>query len=162
MQAGYSEASLDLCENALKGLPKGSEELDRAYKEAMERIEGQKKGFQTLAKRVLSWVTCAKRPLTIFELQHALAVVVGELELDEENLPEIEDMVSVCAGLITVDEEKNIIRLIHYTTQEYFERTHISWFPNAQTNVAMACVTYLSFDALKLVAVKQMKSSRYD
>ena len=44
-------------------------------------------------------------------------------KLDEENLPEIEDMVSVCAGLVTIDEESNIIRLVHYTTQEYFERT---------------------------------------
>lgn len=58
--------------------------------------------------------TCAKRPLTTLELQHALAVEVGESELDEENFPEIEDMVSVCAGLVTVDEECGIIRLVHY------------------------------------------------
>jgi hypothetical protein len=48
---------------------------------------------------------------------------VRKSELDEENLPEIEDMVSVCAGLVTVYEESNIVRLIYYTTQEYFERT---------------------------------------
>jgi hypothetical protein len=65
----------------------------------------------------------------ISELQHALAVEVGEAELDEENLPEIEDIVSVCAGLVTIDEESGIIRLVHYTTQEYFERTQRQWFP---------------------------------
>jgi len=32
-------------------------------------------------------------------------------------------MISVCAGLVTVTKESNIIRLVHYTTQEYFERT---------------------------------------
>src|SRR5205807_6142727 len=51
-----------------------------------------------------------------------------------------------CAGLVTVDEESGTIRLVHYTTQEYFERTRIEWFPGAQTDIAMACVTYLSFD----------------
>ena len=48
---------------------------------------------------------------------------VGESNLDEDNLPEIEDMVSVCAGLVTIDEESNVIRLVHYITQEYFKRT---------------------------------------
>jgi hypothetical protein len=89
----------------------------------MERIEGQIVDAKVLAKQVLSWITCAKRTLTTFELQHALAVETGEPELDRENLPEIEDMVSVCAGLVTVDKESRVIRLIHYTTQEYFERT---------------------------------------
>lgn len=115
----------------LEKLPKGSEAYDHGYKEAMERIEGQVRDSQELAKQVLAWITCAKRPLTTSELQHALAVEYGESELDKENLPEIEDMVSVCAGLVTVDEESDVIRLVHYTTQEYFERTWISWFPNA-------------------------------
>lgn len=48
---------------------------------------------------------------------------IGKTELDEENLVQIEEMVSVCAGLVTIDEESKIIRLVHCTTQEYFERT---------------------------------------
>jgi len=58
-------------------------------------------------------------------------------------------MVSVCAGLVTVDKESGIIRLAHYTTQEYFERTQDHWFPNAETDIAIICVTYLSFDEFK-------------
>jgi hypothetical protein len=115
----------------------------------MERIEGQIADSQELAKQVLSWIACAKRPLTTSELRHALAVEIGESELDEDNLPEVEDMVSVCAGLVIVDEESDIIRLVHYTTQEYFERTWISWFPNAHRDIATICVTYLSFDCFQ-------------
>jgi hypothetical protein len=92
----------------------------------MARIQGQQQGHQRLAKRILSWITCAKRPLTTLELQHALAVERGDSEFDKENLPEIEDIVSVCAGLVTVDEESDIIRLVHYTIQEYL-RAHMSW-----------------------------------
>jgi len=130
---------------ALEKLPKGSEALVDAYKGAVERIEDQERGLLKLAKQVLSWITCAKRPLTTLEIRHALAVEIGGSKLDEENLPEIEDMVSVCAGLVTVDEESNIIRLVHYTAQEYFERTWTSWFPSAQTDITKTCVTYLSF-----------------
>ena len=131
---------------ALKNLPKGSEAYDRAYQEAMHRIECQGPKSIQFAKQVLSWITCSKRLLTATELQHALAVEVGETRLDKDNLPQIEDMISVCAGLVTVDEESNIIRLVHYTTQEYFQRTQRQWFPNAHTNITTICVSYLSFD----------------
>jgi hypothetical protein len=83
---------------ALEKLPTGSEAYDYAYKEAMERIEGQIADSQDLAKQALGWITCSKRPLTTLELQHALAVEIGQSSLDEENLPDIEDVVSVCAG----------------------------------------------------------------
>jgi hypothetical protein len=98
-----------------------SKALYDAYKEAMERIKRQNGDSPELAKQVLSWITCAKRSLTTLELRHALAVEMGESELDETNLPGIEDMVSVCAGLVTVDEQSNIIRLVHYTTQQFLE-----------------------------------------
>src|SRR6187549_2533258 len=111
----------------------------------MERIEGQVSAQEELAKEVLSWITCARRPLTTMELQQALAVGLGDSELDEDALPQIEDMVSVCAGLVTVDDESGIIRLVHYTTQEYFERTQKQWFPNAEADITTTCVTYLSF-----------------
>ncbi|KAL7906419.1 hypothetical protein GGI35DRAFT_458100 [Trichoderma velutinum] len=134
---------------ALAKLPTGSEAYDLAYDNAMERIKGQVADQEELAKQVLLWITCARRPLTTTELQHALAVEVGESEFDEENLPQTEDMVSVCAGLVTVDEESKIIRLVHYTTQEYFERTQKRWFPTAQTEIVTICATYLSFSAFE-------------
>jgi ankyrin repeat protein len=140
------KTSIKALKTALKRLPRGLEVLDDAYKEAMERIENQITDFRAVAKQVLSWVTWAKRPLTSRELRHALAVEVGTHELDEENLPEIGDVVSVCAGLVIVDKESDIIRLAHYTAQDYFERTQMSSFPNAQRDIAATCVTYLSFD----------------
>jgi hypothetical protein len=60
-----------------------SKALDHAYTQAMERIGRQEPGFQKLAEQVLSWITCAKRPLTTMELRHALAVEIGESELDK-------------------------------------------------------------------------------
>ena len=112
----------------------------------MKRIAGHDADSEELAKQVLSWITCSKRPLSTSELQYALAVEVDKVELDRENLPQLEDMVSVCAGLVTVDEESEIIRLVHYTTQEYFERTQRQWFPNSEVNITTICVTYLLFD----------------
>jgi ankyrin repeat protein len=66
-------------------------------------------------------------------------------KLDEDNIPQVDDIVSFCAGLVTVDEESNIIRLVHYTTQEYLERKKSDWFPNAESSIAQTCIVYLSF-----------------
>jgi hypothetical protein len=128
----------------LGNIRKGSAAYDYAYEEAMNRIPHQELEF---AKQVLSWITYAKRPLTTSELQCALAVEDGMPELDD--LPRLEDIVSVCVGLVTIDEESDIIRLVHYTTQEYFERTQNCWFPNAETEITTICVTYLSFKAFE-------------
>ena len=141
--------TLKKIKDVLKNLPVGPKAYDYAYEEAMKRIFSHDTDSKELARQVLSWITCSRRPLSTSELQYGLAVEVGDTELNKENLLQIEDMVLVCAGLVTVDEESGIIRLVHYTTQEYFERTQRQWFPDAQIYITTTCVTYLSFDAFK-------------
>jgi len=70
----------------------------------MKRINSQEEEYQTLITRVLSWVTHTKRPLTTAELQHACTVEIDTAKLDADFIPEVEDIVSACAGLVTVDE----------------------------------------------------------
>ncbi|KLJ13510.1 hypothetical protein EMPG_11549 [Blastomyces silverae] len=141
-----SKTNLMRMEQALPKLPEG---LDESYEEAMERIQNQKRDFSDLAIQTLSWITFAKRPLTGFELQHALAVMENTSALDEHNITDIELIISVCAGLVTIDKESGIIRLVHYTTQEYLERTQMNSLPNAHTDITKTCVTYLSFEVFE-------------
>ena len=111
----------------------------------MQRINAQLPEQQELAMQSLSWITFAKRPLTVLELLHALAIEKGTSELDPDNIPLIEDVISVCAGLLNTEGE--VVRLVHYTTQEYFERTHALWFSTfSEAEISDLCVTYLLFD----------------
>ncbi|KAJ5244114.1 hypothetical protein N7489_004210 [Penicillium chrysogenum] len=135
--------------SALEGLSCSTRQYGFAFHDAMERIKGQVPDQIELAMQVLAWITCATRQLTTTELQVALTVEVGESDLDKENLPDLDDMVSVCAGLVTVDKQSNIIRLVHYTAQEYFERNQSTWFPKAHDDIGNICVTFLSFDVFK-------------
>ena len=131
---------------ALENLPKGSDALDIAYDQAMQRIEDQKRGFRDLALRTLSWVTHAYELLTVTEVRHALAIEFGASQFDEENLDDIEDILSVCCGLVTIDPETRTVRLVHSTTQEYLRRVGSQYFPNAQEEIAASCLKYLLFD----------------
>ena len=72
-------------QSTLTKLPKGSEALKEAYNEAVKRIKGQLPEEFELAKKVLSWITYAQRPLTTEELSQALAAEADESELDEDN-----------------------------------------------------------------------------
>jgi hypothetical protein len=135
--------------STLEKLSKGAAALDEAYREAIERIEGQLAEDRSLARRTIAWVSYAQRPLTSQELCHALAIEPGDMELDGDNVYDVEEIISVCAGLVTIDEESNVIRLVHYTTQEYFERILSDWNPNAREEIATTCLTYLAFDTFR-------------
>jgi len=130
---------------ALESLPK---ELDDTYHEALQRIWDQDEGDVKLARQVLSWISFAIRPLALNEVQHALAIEPGDTDIDGEALPEEDLLVSACAGLVTLDRESNIIRLVHHTTQKYFERIRMSQFPDGQISITKTCLTYLSLDIL--------------
>jgi hypothetical protein len=117
----------------------------------MLRINDQVQDKRDMAIVVLSWVTRARRPLIVLELLHALAVELGETEFHKDNLPDLDDVISVCEGLVTVTAGPmgDTIRLVHYTTKEYFDRRWTSWFSDAEASIATTCVTYLSFDVFQ-------------
>ncbi|KAF5681472.1 ankyrin protein [Fusarium denticulatum] len=130
---------------ALESLPTGAEPLNIAYTEAIERIDSQRPGCRDLAKSALTWISIARRPLNTPELRHALAIELDETELGECNLPELENMLSYCEGLV-VDEKSNIISPVHYTTQEYLDQVRHKWLPNSHKEAALSSLAYLSYD----------------
>ena len=138
-------------------MEKGTEGLDKAYDDTVNRIGNQEQGIRELAKKVLFWIVHATRPLTTEELRHALAVELGTCRLGKTNLCLVDDMVSSRAGLVTVDS--NIIRLVHYTTQEYFQRRDFKNFEDVQRDIiATSCLTYLLYDVFTKGYLTDLKS----
>lgn len=130
---------------ALETLP---EALDSIYEELMIRVKLQNpKDHADLAVRVLGWIFYAARPLTITEVQHALAIEEGDVDLDEDGIPSRDLLVSVCAGMVMINDNSNTITLVHYTTQEYFQRSGKRLLDNVNQDIASTCLTYLHFDS---------------
>ncbi|KAK2750859.1 hypothetical protein FQN55_001430 [Onygenales sp. PD_40] len=130
----------------LLSLPQESKQLDQVCEESMAKIKDQKEGFRHIAERVISWIVCAKRPITTLELREALAVEVGDRALGDDNFEDIGEAISTCAGLVMVEQRTDVIRFAHYTIEQYFKRTRRRWFPNAHAEITATCITYLSFD----------------
>lgn len=133
---------------ALKQLPTGH---DQAYGDIIRGIDHEKTQAQRdLAHRALEWLTRAKRALTLCELRHAFAVELDSAGnyLDEENLPEEDELVSACARLVIVDKASGIIRLVHYTAQDFFNKTQEQVFSGDERGITSICLKYLSFEGL--------------
>jgi hypothetical protein len=126
----------------LENLPS---ELDDTYSDALLRIASQDKENVDVAHQVLGWMTYARRPLTIRELQHALSVEPDQCDLDEEAMIDENLSITVCLGLVTVDQTSHELRLIHYTAQKYFEHKVFEAFTRPHERIASTCLTYLAF-----------------
>ncbi|KAJ6548632.1 hypothetical protein B0H19DRAFT_1299486, partial [Mycena capillaripes] len=125
---------------ALKGLP---QTINISYDDAMKEIDEQDEEEKQLAYSTLTWVANAKRPLTTSELQTALAIKPNTKSLNIEDIVPMDIILPVCAGLVIVDEQLSVVRLVHYTTQEYLDSIQAQRFPNAQTEITYSLLTYL-------------------
>ncbi|KAJ7165399.1 hypothetical protein C8R46DRAFT_900517 [Mycena filopes] len=143
----------------LDNLPKT---LAETYADAMRRIDTQSEGDRQIAQAVLTWVTHAKEMLSVADLRVALAIEPGSKELDDDDLLDIESILGVCAGLVIVDEHLSVVRLVHYTTQEYMDSISFEHFPAAQTKITRSLLTFLSFDSVWNLITSSRDDSNYD
>ncbi|KAL4782320.1 ankyrin repeat-containing domain protein [Aspergillus varians] len=126
-----------------------SNAYDDAYRETMSRVERQGANASDLAKKTIGWIVNAKENLTVAELEHALAVEIGSPEFDEANITDIEQLTAYCCGLVIVDEQMSQVKLVHYTTQKYFQSTWKTWFPDIHGFITDSCVTYISYEVFE-------------
>lgn len=114
------------------------------------------------ARRILTLLCCAKRPLTVSELIDANAVEIGDNPRlnPDGRLPGEDEIRAVCAGLIEVDVRPGYeptVRIAHFSVQEYLESERLlqqnaSIFsvrpPKAHAEISSICLTYLLEPAL--------------
>ncbi|KAI9368840.1 hypothetical protein BJX61DRAFT_546147 [Aspergillus egyptiacus] len=133
---------------ALKKLPEGDGAIARTYEDAMARIDSQNSHERELAQRVISWVLCSHRPLTLRDMQFALTVDPDDEDddFDRDDLVPEALLISACAGLVIQDRQTLALRFVHYTAQEYFESLRTSRFSLADSDMARTSLSYLMAD----------------
>ncbi|KAK4447278.1 hypothetical protein QBC34DRAFT_427565 [Podospora aff. communis PSN243] len=127
--ARYNKTSLV---KAVECLPK---QLDHSFQETLDRVLSQDDEDASLAKKVLAWIHYSPFILPVRVLQQALAKQAGQDPECDDDLIDTEVLVSVCAGLVVLDEDSQIIRLVHYSVDEYFSRCFDAFYPGSQQAV---------------------------
>lgn len=115
----------------------------------MKRIQNQNSEYVELANKILLWIVNAKRPLKIDELVYALAIEPGDVSFDADGAADPDLLISICAGIVTLELESRIVGLVHYTAQEYLTRKGAMMFPDAQREISQICLTALSFTSAR-------------
>ncbi|KAH6916393.1 hypothetical protein BKA70DRAFT_1502416 [Coprinopsis sp. MPI-PUGE-AT-0042] len=93
---------------------------------------------------VLVWVINASRSMTMAELERAVATAPDTHKFEPGRLVPGTTLVSLCGGLITVEEESGLVRLIHYTAKGTLERLLREAFPHPHSLLAAVCMTHLA------------------
>jgi hypothetical protein len=142
--------------DALKTLPSG---LDQVYDDTIARIRTQGEDQADTALVALSWIASSRRPLTLRDVQGALAIEPNDKELDPDGITKKANLLAACAGILVYNEETDVVSLVHYTLQEYFDKKASSLFGGAHTKIARTCLTVMLFDQYTKVDVSSTQPS---
>ncbi|KAI9654330.1 MAG: hypothetical protein M1821_006646 [Bathelium mastoideum] len=147
----------------LRDVPRG---LGQLYNRVLESLLHQPERAQVAAFRLLCWLSCSERHLTMTELSAALAVRPGASEAeDNDNVLDLASFLDdVCGSLITVTKPNGDldiveVRFVHSTVKEYLLSSEelfgegtaaIKKFAvhkeEANQHLALICITYMTLD----------------
>ena len=128
------------------------------------------------ARRILTLLCCAKRPLTVSELIDGTAVELGDNPRLNPNgrLFGEDEIRRVCPGLIEVDarpdDKTSTVRIAHFSVQEYLESERILQHKaatfrvrklEAHAEIASICLTYLLEPALSRDSMEEYPLALY-
>ncbi|KAJ5520152.1 NACHT nucleoside triphosphatase [Penicillium fimorum] len=159
---------LDKC---LRSLPR---DLDEAYERILCSID---EGYIEEVRLLLTLLCVSDRPVTMEQLIDALTIDVGasELQLDRDGRSFSEnDVLDICLGLIETaviedeysEETTTIVRIAHFSVQEYLESDRISQQDAAKfriqketthTKLAQICLVYLLDPSLSIGNLDETK-----
>ncbi|GLB07084.1 hypothetical protein AtubIFM57258_002406 [Aspergillus tubingensis] len=122
-------------------------DMERLYMRSLDSMSQASQG-KTLSKAVLTWTTCATRPLKITELEVALRLDVND------HFPRLEESVlSLCGQFVTIDKLGKV-QMSHETAREFLlnenlESDYSFRKEEAHTRISRTCLMYLIGDEMK-------------
>ena len=142
-------------------------DLESTYQRILAKISASP--FRNeVAKRALKWVACARRPLTLEELQEAIAFDGGDVCWRADKIPNRNFTIECCQGLVVRDEEDQSVTFAHHTVKQFLllpgsiretlglrlntasseqreNRDLLFSLSEAERHAGAICITYLSF-----------------
>ena len=92
-------------------------DMNALYARILDEMSRAKFGKE-LAKAILTWASCAFRPLSVDEIHFAI-----EKDL-EDAIDDIEKSIGTCSNLVFIDKAKKV-QLVHLTAKEFLTRKDI-------------------------------------
>ncbi|KAH6879707.1 hypothetical protein BKA70DRAFT_1576152 [Coprinopsis sp. MPI-PUGE-AT-0042] len=143
-------SALDV-EETLQGFPS---DIDAIYAKTWERILAQPPKQSNLAKFLLLWITHADGEMTIDTLRRAVATCPATHAFETKRMVPEALLLSVCCGLVSVDEKTRLARLIHYTTRDAILPRILDLFPVPHAILAHVCIVNITKSGLQRLGIE--------
>ncbi|KAH6876948.1 hypothetical protein BKA70DRAFT_1476136 [Coprinopsis sp. MPI-PUGE-AT-0042] len=127
------------------------------YHQTWQRILAQAPRKALLAKNTLTWVVHATRSLTIEELQAAVAICPETHKSMPDRLPQESVLVGLCHGLIVVEEETHLVRLVHYTAKNTLDRVISETSAQRHALLSAVCLARLTDSGFQHTTLESSK-----
>lgn len=141
-------------------------ELDALVQEAMSRIRSSKSDvMMRLGLRAFIWTTCARRPLSFWELSHCLATYscqpgFGSNEtIRSTMIPSTQNIVEATGYFLHLEANLEEVR-IHKTVRDYCAEHRHELFKDGAFDMATICLRYLTLDAFRSGHTKSQEELR--
>ena len=156
-----SKDTTEELEEALENLPEGLEEI---YARVLDRINGFKEPRKQTARQLLQFIACAAEPLSVNEIEHALAIKYDEDQFNwKRTIRNPRIVIKECCGsLVEIGTNDSLVRLAHASVKDFLllpqsQSTSISSYlvnaKEAHHRIARSCLTYLSYKNNEYVTV---------
>ncbi|KIW05145.1 uncharacterized protein PV09_03696 [Verruconis gallopava] len=165
----------DICEavndhqirQTLFNLPK---DLNETYARILKKIYKTGKNRFDIALRMIKWIRCAHRPMTIEELREAVSLDCDQARMDFDKLPSGDSLrlIQMCGNLAVLNRDDNTVRFAHHTVQQFlFDNdqwpSQVFDFPVnlplstcvTEAEIGELCLTYLTFSDFETQVVKR-------
>ncbi|KAH6909763.1 hypothetical protein BKA70DRAFT_1425484 [Coprinopsis sp. MPI-PUGE-AT-0042] len=133
--------SIHEVKGALASFPTDIKDL---YRQTWQRILAQAPGKASLARNALTWVLYATRSLTVQELREVVATCPDTHKFAPDRLVPESVLVGLCQGLVAVEEETQLVRLVHYTAKDTLEGLISETFPQPHALLSAVCLARLA------------------
>lgn len=120
--------------------------FDQAYARIVDRIfSNPNVTQQRTAKRLVGWITFAKRPLKWQEIQGATSIDIeqGIVNFRGRQLPD--DIRNICGSLVEILPGDRV-QLVHATARRYLVECKEVDVKKEETQLALLCLRYLTFN----------------
>lgn len=109
---------------------------------AVERIKQLDPRSRHLAERTLMWLSCSMAPLRFSDI---ISFWTAEIHTSDRygDVRPVNEISSLCAGLVVIDEERLSVSFHHRMVREHFQQNWNIYFPDAHEVIARACIAHL-------------------
>lgn len=114
-----------------------SKTLDDMYGESLHRLLDAGSTSRGIVLRLLSWLLYAAEPLR----PEILLLVIAKSTSQVEQPVAVNAVTDVCAGLVIIDKNCNVVRFAHQSVQDFIKTRHIFETTKANRLIATSCLT---------------------